>query len=364
MSNGATTEQSEQGRRPISWVLIVASMIVILAGLKAASPLLVPFLLAMFLSMLAIPGVMWLRRRRVPTWAAVTIVVVGLMVLVAVVVLLVGSSVADLRRAVPRYEARFKVLAAQITVWLDGHGLAVSQKSVLSAVDPGAVMKLVGGTLMGLASALSNTVLVLLVVVFILAEAAEFPQKLRAAIGDPDANLSHFQQMADDVKRYLVYKTLLSLATGVTVGFWVWILGVDFPLLWGLLAFLLNYIPNIGSILAAVPPVLVALLQFGVGRSLAVAAGFVAVNLVLGNVVEPVVMGRRLGLSNLVVFVSLVFWGWLWGPVGMLLSVPLTMVAKLGMEHSERYRWVAILLDSKVPVPGSGKGGLSGAKAK
>jgi len=147
------------------------------------------------------------------------------------------------------------------------------------------------------------------------------------------------------------------------LGLWCWILGVDFPVLWGLLAFLFNFIPNIGSILAAVPPVLLALVQFGIGRTLAVAGGYVAVNMVVGNVIEPMVFGRKLGLSNLVVFLSLVFWGWIWGPVGMLLSVPLTMVVKLALEHSEQYHWVAVLLGpTSDPGRVQGSGGGDGGK--
>ena len=175
------------------------------------------------------------------------------------------------------------------------------------------------------------------------------------AMGRPDADLSRWTRMTDDVNRYLGYKTAISLATGVLLGLWGWILGVDFPVLWGLLAFLLNFIPNIGSVLAAIPPVLLALVQFGLGRAVAVGAGYVAVNMVVGNVIEPMVFGRKLGLSNLVVFLSLISWGWIWGPVGMLLSVPLTMVVKLALEHSEQYHWVSVLLGPSSDAEAVGK---------
>ncbi len=122
------------------------------------------------------------------------------------------------------------------------------------------------------------------------------------------------------------------------------IIGVDFPLLWGMLAFLLNYIPTFGSILAAIPPVLLAMVQLGPGHAIAALAVFVMLNVLLGNFVEPYFMGRRLGLSTLVVFLSLVFWGWVWGPVGMLLSVPLTMIVKIMLENTEDLSWIAVLL--------------------
>jgi predicted PurR-regulated permease PerM len=141
-------------------------------------------------------------------------------------------------------------------------------------------------------------------------------------------------------------KTAISAATGLLIGAWVAILGLDFALTWGVLAFLLNFIPSIGSIIAAVPAVLLALVQLGVAKAILVAAAFVVVNVVLGNVVEPQLMGRTLGMSTLVIFLSLVFWGWLWGPVGMFLSVPLTMILKIGMENSRDLKQVAIMLDS------------------
>jgi len=146
-------------------------------------------------------------------------------------------------------------------------------------------------------------------------------------------------------------KTVLSLATGVFIGVWAAILKVDFPLVWGLLAFLLNYIPNLGSIIAAVPACLLALIDEGAVTALLLGGGYVAVNMVLGNVVEPAWMGRKLGLSTLVVFLSLVVWGAIWGPIGMLLSVPLTMAVKIMLEDSKEWSHFAVLLDSSAPEP-------------
>lgn len=345
-------------RRKPKWLFVAAALVVILAGLKAAAPLIVPFLLAVFLSLLGAPVVLWLQKRKVPLALAVILVVLVMLGFVLGVVLLVGSSVTQLTAMIPKYQARFNELVVAGTSWLEAHGVEVSEKKLMGALDPGAVMGLVGGTLKSLAATLSNAVLVILTVTFILLEVSGFPAKMRAAMGDSNADLSRFARVTADVKTYLIYKTAVSLVTGVIAAGWTAILGVDFPILWGLLAFLMNYIPNLGSVLAAVPPTLLALLMQGPMTGILVAGGYVAINMVLGNVVEPMLMGRRLGLSTLVVFLSLIFWGWLWGPVGMLLSVPLTMVVKILLDNSENYHWVAVLLDSKVPSGKRGKKGL------
>jgi predicted PurR-regulated permease PerM len=183
---------------------------------------------------------------------------------------------------------------------------------------------------------------------FILLEAAGFPAKLEAALGG-NGGLGKFTKVQSEVQRYLGIKAVISLATGILVGCWLWGLDVDFPLVWALLAFLMNFIPTLGSLLAGVPAVLLALVQHGPGRALAVVVGYLVINLILGTIIEPHLMGRRFGLSTLVVFLSLVFWGWVWGPVGMLLSVPLTMLLKILMENSEEFRWIAMLLDAHPP---------------
>jgi predicted PurR-regulated permease PerM len=197
---------------------------------------------------------------------------------------------------------------------------------------------------------LSNIVLILLTVTFILLEASSFPVKLRAILGDPQAAFPHFSRFVDTMKRYMFFQTAISLTTGVLIGIWLAIIGVDFPVLWGLLAFLLNYIPNLGAILAAVPAILLAFIQLGMGHAVLAAAGYIVINFILGNVIQPRLMGRGLGLSTLVVFLSLVFWGSLLGLVGMVLSIPITMTFKIAFERNESTGWIAVLLG---PEPSS-----------
>ncbi|MEM6454671.1 MAG: AI-2E family transporter [Acidobacteriota bacterium] len=212
------------------------------------------------------------------------------------------------------------------------------------AVSLDALINIVAGTLRGVASLVSSALLVLLTMTFLLLEGAGLPRKLRRAFNWRDDQLARVMKAKEEIQRYLIIKTLISLLTGLLIALWLSLLGVRFPLLWALVAFLFNYIPTLGSIIAAVPVALLTLIDSGVGPALVVILGYLAVNIVIGNLVEPQLMGRQFGLSALIVFVSLVFWGWLWGPVGMLLSVPLTVILKILLENTEDLRWLAVLL--------------------
>ncbi len=326
------------------WVVIVV------AGMRAAGPLLVPLILSIFLALICEPAVLWLQRKRLPSGVAVPLVIAGVILLGLALGAIAGASLSQFSQALPRYQAHLQNQMTQVLQWLGHLGLELSAQELLAYVDPGAAMRLGAGMLSGLGELLTNSFLILLTVTFILFEASAFRRKLLAIWGHGTGSLDRFTKFAADVYQFLAIKTLVSLATGIVIGLWVGLLGVDFPVLWGLLAFLLNYVPNLGSIIAAAPAVLLALVQFGPGWALIVAVGYVVVNVVFGNLVEPKLMGRRLGLSTLTVFVSLVFWGWVLGPVGMILSVPLTMILKIALESGEETKWIAILLGPSAAV--------------
>lgn len=323
-----------------------ASLCVVVAGLKAAGPIIVPVLFSAFLAVLAIPPVNWLQSKRLPDWLAVTIVFVGVIGGFTIVSMLVGNSVASFSDNIPEYEARLTSMTAGWLAWLEGQGFEVSTDSLFTYVDPGQAADLAGATVAGVGSVLSDTAFVLLTTAFILFEAAGLPRKLQAALGDPDADLDRFGGMVDDIQEYLSIKTKISVITGSMAWLLCWVVGVDYPVLWGVVAFFLNYIPTLGSIIAAIPAVILGFIQFGWESAAVLMVGYIAINTIMGNIVEPKVMGKRLGLSSLVVFLSLVFWGWIWGPLGMFLSVPLTMMVKILLENSDDLKWIAVLLGS------------------
>ncbi|MCX4243777.1 AI-2E family transporter [Paraliomyxa miuraensis] len=327
-------------------LLVLAALVIIVAGLKLAGTLLLPFLVAVFLSIVVAPFVLWLERRGFPPGWAVMVTMVGVIGVMLGFGALVTQSVAGFEQAVPGYRAALDATFAELLEWLAGHGIDVEEALRGESIEPGMVVGMAGSFVGNVIAALSNTALVVLTMVFILLEVAGFPTKLRAALGDPEADLSELSEIMAEVQRYLGLKTVISAATGVCVLVLLSALGVDFPLLWGMVAFLLNFIPNVGSIIAALPAMAVALVQPDQGplSMVLVGLGYLAINTVIGNLIEPQLLGRRLGLSPLVVFVSLVFWGWVWGPVGMVLSVPMTIAVRIALERHEMLRWIAVLL--------------------
>jgi predicted PurR-regulated permease PerM len=324
--------------------MTAAAVVIIIAGVKAAVSILIPFLLAAFIAIVCSPALSWLRRKKVPEWAALILIVAVVFAAGLIVVTILGSSIQDFTRDLPAYEAKLRNQVSGALAWLKNLGVDVSGIESMELLDVGAAMRLTASALNNLRGVLTNGFLIILTVIFMLLEASGLPDKLRTAFGDKNSVMSGLDEFLSKVNRYMAIKTAISLITGVIVTIWLVILGVNYPLLWGLLAFLLNYVPNIGSIIAAVPAVLLAFVQLGSVHALGVGAGYLAVNVIMGNAVEPRFMGEGLGLSTLVVFLSLLFWGWVLGPVGMFLSVPLTIMVKIALDSSEETRWLAILL--------------------
>jgi len=327
--------------------MVGAAVVVVLAGLKAAQSLVIPFLLALFLAIICFPVVAWLTSRKIPVGLAVVAVVVVLLAAFSGFGAIVGGSVNEFTAFATQNQARFDGLVQSASTWFEARDIDPASLDLLNMLQPGKLINLLGGVLKNLAGVLSNFFLILLTMIFMLLEAASFPIKIRVAVGKGRFDFDKIRHAVVQVQHYLGLKTLTSLTTGLLVGLWTAILGLEFAVVWGLLAFLLNYIPSIGSIVAAIPAVLLGLVQGGLGYAVLIAVGYVVTNIGIGNFVEPWLMGRTLGLSTLVVFLSLVFWGWMWGSVGMLLSVPLTMIIKILFENTDDLQWISIMLDNR-----------------
>lgn len=327
-----------------SSLVLLASFVVIIAGMYYAAPILIPFLLACFIAIICAPPLRFLIDSGIPSAISVILVLSILFLIGLLILIFVGASLNDFSREIPAYQSQLKTHLDSTITLLSLYGLQIPEQDLLNMLNPAVALGMATNALGRLGTALTNTFFINLTVAFILLEASTFKPKIRLAFKNSQDSLERFEIFMHSVNKYLAIKSIISLGTGILIAIGLSVIGVNHALLWGLVAFLLNYIPNIGSIIAAFPAVILALIQLGLPPAIATGVLYLAVNTIIGNILEPRIMGQGLGLSTLVVFLSLVFWGAIFGPVGMLLSIPLTMIVKIALEHNQDTRWISILL--------------------
>jgi AI-2 transport protein TqsA len=352
--------RQEQG---VKILLSLASLVILIAGLKAAAGFFIPVLLAFFIATVSFPITGWLRGHKVPRFSAVLITVLVDFLFLAVIVVSAISLMGDLQT---KWEIKYQALSVariqSAEAWavgvLDEWGVEDSNEKVreyvtgdllkqLSEIKVADIVDVSTNVVGRVASFLGTAFIVLILTVFMLTEARMFGRRLNAICEARGPNILRMLSATQGIQRYLGIKTAVSFATGLLAGFLCWAAGLDFFLLWGILAFALNYIPVVGSIVAGLPPMILAFLALGWPSALAVGIGYVAINIFLGNFVEPMLMGRRFGLSTLVIIASVLFWGWVWGPVGMLLAIPIMMLLKVVLDNSYEFRWLSIAISKE-----------------
>lgn len=336
-----------RNRRQTPLIMTLAALVIIIAGLKIAAPLIAQFLLALFIAVVCMPTIRWMENKKIPRSVAIVLVLLFILTLVYLVVILVGDSIESFTGNKALYVEKLDAQLRALTNWLISIGIPAQGVEVSTIIEKADIMSLVTRLIGGLGVIFGDFFVIFLSVIFILAETTSFPAKFRKAFSDSQDKMVHVNVVLGKIRHYLAIKTVASLLTGVLVSLLLLFIGVDYPFLWGVLTFLLNYIPNIGSIMAALPALILALVQLGPIAMLYTAIVFFAVNNLIGNFLEPKFMGKMLGLSTLVVFMSLIFWGWIFGPVGMFLSVPLTMMIKIVLDTNDGTRWLGILLGAE-----------------
>ena len=354
----------------IRTLLILACLVIVIAGLKAAGRFFVPFLLALFIATVSFPITAWLRKHRVPRFFAVVATVLVDFAFLAGVVLIGVVLIGELQE---KWEGKYKAESTEKLAQAEDWAVATivkwskipeeeARNNVRSYVTEDLTKQLasiqvedivdLGTNVVGRVTAfLGAAFIVLLCTVFMLMEARMFARRLSLIAEARGPNFERMLYAGKDIQRFLGIKTMVSLATGFLAGFLCWAAGLDFFILWGILAWALNYIPVMGSIVAGIPPTILALVLMGWPSAVAVGVGYVAINVFLGNFVEPMMMGNRFGLSTLVVIMSVMFWGWVWGPVGMFLAVPIMMMLKVFLENSYEFRWIAVAISKEKPEP-------------
>lgn len=374
------TERSEKKSTGGQGLILFASFVVVVAGMKAAATIVVPILAAIFVAVVSLPPTAALVRLGIRRWLATLTVFFVVMLFGLAAAGVIATTATRFASEIPQYQETLQLKIDNGIEWLEERGLRMGPPAVeatttdsvaegeegveladsdsLEAAPPPATGRLeevldldilfpyLQRTLNTLVGLLQDTVFVLLTVVFILMEVTAIPTKIRmiAAKGAGDEEIERWKNVLGDLQGYLVVKTFTSAITGLIAGIGCWLFGLPYAVVFGLIAFVLNYVPSLGSIIAAIPAILVALVLHGVGTAIGVTILYLAINIGIGSLTEPRIMGRRMGLSPLVVFLSLVFWGFILGPVGMFLSVPLTMIVKILLEGTEDLQWIAVVL--------------------
>jgi predicted PurR-regulated permease PerM len=329
-------------------VIVVAAIAIVLFFVQAAASIMGPILLAVFIAIIATPPLRWLRRKRMPKWLALAVITFALFEAGSLLALVFTGQLEGFRDGLPDYQKRLVLLSDQIGSWLEGVGVDNAREALREIYDPTLAVGLVRVALSNVRGTFGTGLVVLLAVIFMLLEAPALSAKLKKAFHLTDEGEARIQRVSSAINHYMVIKSISSLATALCIWAWLRIFGIDFAVLWTILAFLLNFIPFVGSFLMTVPAVLMALVQTDLLTSLLVALGYFAVNTVIGSILEPRAMGRGLGISTLAVFLSLMLWGWVLGTVGVFLAVPITMVLIIALDASPQTRPIAVLLGPKV----------------
>jgi predicted PurR-regulated permease PerM len=330
-------------------MLGLAATVVVLVGMRLAAPILNPILFALVLSLLFSPIYAWLRRHRIPTPLALVLMLVGLTILFVGIFLIMGISIARFSGDIASYTGK---LNAQVSNLQDlAESLGLSNVDIREAVKPSALAGALGSVLAGVADFLSNLFLILIIVLFLLAEGPAMMNRLRSSAGSDHPQVERLTVFGRNVVRQLGLRAIVNLVTGAGVVVLMFVLGVDFPLMWGILTFFLSFIPWIGLPLAVAPAVVLALAEHGIDRALMVIAGVIVINVLAENALSPMLMGRGLSLSPTILFIGFIFWAWLLGGPGAFLAAPLTIFLVLMLETFPETRWLASVMGMGGPEP-------------
>jgi AI-2 transport protein TqsA len=324
--------------------IVAAAACIVVFFMRSAASILAPTLLALFIVVIAVPPLQWMRRKGMPKYLAVLAVLLLMLDVGSLVALTTTGALESLQENLPRYQERLTLLTDQLGRWIEAIGIEKSRAAVRDLINPEAASRFVYTALINASGTLTTGFLVLLIVAFMLAEASSVPEKLRTAFSLTRADEDHLLGLFNSINRYMLIKTILSVATGACIWIWLRIFGVEYAAALAIVATLFNFIPIVGNVFMTVPAVLMALAQADISTALMVALGYIIVNVAISNIVEPRLMGQELGISSVVVLLSLLFWGWVLGPIGLFLSVPLTMALATALHANPHSRPIAIML--------------------
>ena len=322
-------------------LFVLAAAVVVLVGVRLSAPVLNPILFAVVFALLFAPVYGWLQRR-LPTGVALLLTFVGLLIIILGLVVLLSASISRFTGRLTFYTQQLNGQLADLQGLLDRLGL--SGVDLSEAVNTSALVGAIGAVLSGISGFLSSLFLILMIMLFLLGESSAMMERLRTSVAQDNPQVARLTVIGQSVALSFGLRTIVNLVTALGITLVLLLLGVDFPLLWGVLVFFLSFIPYIGLVLAVAPAVVLALAEFGLGRAIIVIVAVVVINVLAENVLSPVLMGRGLELSPTIVFLSFIFWAWLLGGPGAFLALPLTLFVAIMLGSFPETRWLASLM--------------------
>ncbi|MFV0535275.1 MAG: AI-2E family transporter [Cumulibacter sp.] len=350
MNNALESEEEPPDQfglpRGIIILLGLASVVVVVFGMREVADILAPIFLALALTITVYPLRVWLQRLGVPSWLATLLVVIGVYLLLVVLVFAFVLGVTRLAELLPDYATQFSNTLDDITTWVGRFGVGSEEiQEVLANVDYGSLIGIVGDVVNGLLGVLSDLIFIIALLLFMGIDSAKFTTRMERVRGSREQAITALGAFATGTRKYFAVSTIFGAIVAVFDWFALVILDVPAALLWAILAFITNYIPNIGFIIGLVPPALLALLAHGPGTMIAVIIIYILLNFIIQSVIQPKYMGDSVGLTTTVTFLSLIFWTFVLGPLGSILSVPMTLLVKATLvDFDPRSQWLQLFL--------------------
>src|SRR5215211_3754299 len=329
-------------------MVVLAATGVVLVIIRLGAPILNPIFFALVLSLLFSPIYSWLKRRGLPSPVVLVIMLLVIGALFMGLFLILGASISRFSERVGYYTSQLNSQVVSLDALLERLGL--SNVDLRDVVKPNALADAMGTVLSGVAGFLSDLLLILMIILFLLSEGPAMMNRLRTGAGRDNPQVERLTTVGRSVVRQFGLRAIVNLVTGAGVTVLLFLLGVDFPLLWGILTFFLSFVPYIGLVLAVTPAVVLALAEFGLSRAVVVIAGMILIDTLVENVLSPMMMGHGLSLSPTIVFLSFTFWIWLLGAPGAFLAIPITIFVAVMFGTLPETRWLASIMTTS-PAP-------------
>lgn len=318
--------------------------IIIIAGMKMASEIIIILFLSIFISSILSTLLKYLQRKSIPKFFSYVIVLSILTIATLLLAYVVNISLNDFIKNLPQYEEKFKNIVLNSIHLIETNGFTIDREKIIAALNISSFVGLGTNILGKIGTFLSKFLLVIIGVAFILAELKSFQTKIKVIFRNNARKMEHFNLFSHNIQKYFLVKSFTSFLTGFIIVILLMFFKIDYPILWGVIAVLFNFVPVVGSIIAAIPAVILSLMNVDINTTILIIVFYMAINISISNILEPKLMGKELGLSPLVIFFSLILWGWILGIVGMFLAVPITMTLKIAFDSNSSTHWIGILM--------------------